>query len=123
EPLPTILLVDDDPASRALLLEAVDRRYGHDYDVTAEPSAADAMTRLEDLHGDGRQVALIVADHWMPGETGASLLARSQRVHPLAQRLLLTDWSDFTAMDATVHGIILDEIDTWLARPFGPADE
>ena len=52
--LPTILVVDDDDAARSLLLEAVDRRYGHDYDVTAESSAADAMRRLEDLHAAGR---------------------------------------------------------------------
>ncbi len=123
DPLPVILVVDDEDASRSLLLEAVDRRYGHDYDVTAESSAAAAMRRLEDLHGSGRPVAMIVADHWMTGETGASLLARSRRLHPLAGRLLLTDWSDFTAIDATVQSIILDEIDTWIARPFGPSDE
>jgi thioredoxin reductase (NADPH) len=123
QPLPVILLVDDADESRAILLDAVDHRYGHDYDVTAEPSAADAMRRLEDLRGDGRPVAMIVADHWMPGETGASLLARSRRLHPTAQRLLLTDWGDFTAVDATVQSIILGEIETWVARPFGHADE
>ncbi len=121
--LPVILLVDDEDASRSALLEAVDRRYGHDYDVTAESSAAEAMRRLEDLHENGRPVAMVVADHWMAGETGASLLARSRRLHPQAQRLLLTDWSDFTALDATVQSIILGEIDTWVARPFGPSDE
>jgi CheY-like chemotaxis protein len=47
ESLPVILLVDDDHATRSVLLEAVDRRYGHDYEVTAEVSAADAMARLE----------------------------------------------------------------------------
>jgi thioredoxin reductase (NADPH) len=120
---PVILLVDDNDETRALLLEAVDRRYGHDYDVTAEATAADAMRRLEELHAEGRPVAMIVADHWMPDETGASLLARSRRLHPTAARLLLTDWSDFTAVDATVKAIILDEIDTWVARPFGLADE
>ena len=121
--VPVILLVDDEESSRSLLLEAVDRRYGHDYDVTAESSAAAAMDRLGDLHSAGRPVAMIVADHWMTGETGASLLARSRRLYPTAQRLLLTDWADFTAVDATVQAIILGEIDTWIARPFGRADE
>ena len=53
--VPVILLVDDGDSSRSLLLETVDRRYGHDYDVTAESSAAAAMRRLEDLHGAGRR--------------------------------------------------------------------
>ncbi len=121
---PAIVVVDDMDATRALLHQAVDRRYGHDYDVIAESSAADAMRRLEELQGANRPVAMIVADQWLPGgETGASLLARSRRLHPTASRLLLTDWGDFSAIDATVNAIILDEIDTWVARPFGLADE
>jgi len=120
---PVILLVADDEAERSLLLEAADRRYGHDYDVTAEGSAADAMQRLEELHRAGRPVALIVANHWMRGETGASLLARSRPLHPTAQRLLLSDWADFTAVDATVHAMVLGDVDTWVGRPFGRADE
>jgi thioredoxin reductase (NADPH) len=123
DPLPVILVVDDEPSARAALLEAVDRRYGHDYDVTAEGSAADALDRLRDLHDDGRPVAMIVADHHMPGETGAQLLAASRRLHPTAQRLLLTDWADFTTVDDTVQALTVGEIDTWVARPFGPADE
>jgi thioredoxin reductase (NADPH) len=118
-----ILVVDDDDSSRSLLLEAVDRRYGHDYDVTAESSAAAAMRRLEDLHEAGRLVATILAAHWMTGETGASLLARSRRLYPTSQRLLLTGWADFTAVDATVQAMILGEVDTWVARPFGRSDE
>ncbi len=122
-PLPVILVVDDDPTARAALLEAVDRRYGHDYDVTAEGSAAQAKDRLEALHREGRPVAMIVADHHMPGETGAWLLAASRRLHPTAQRLLLTDWADFSTVDETVQALTVGEIDTWVGRPFGPADE
>ena len=36
---------------------------------------------------------------------------------------LLTGWADFTAVDATVQAMILGEVDTWVARPFGRADE
>jgi thioredoxin reductase (NADPH) len=115
--------VDDDDVTRPLLLHAVDRRYGHDYDVTAESSASSARARLQELHDSGRPVALIIADHWMPNETGRSLLAGSRRLHPTAQRMLLTDWADFTAIDATVEALMVGEIDTWIARPFGPADE
>jgi CheY-like chemotaxis protein len=102
--LPVILLVGDDDATRSPLLSAVDRRYGHDYDVTAEPSAADAMRRLEDLRDAGRPVAMIIADQWMPGETGASFLARSRRLHPTSQRLLVTDWADWSATARTNRG-------------------
>ena len=123
EQLPVILLVDDDDATRAVLLQAVDHRYGHDYDAIAEASAADAVDRLQELRDAGRLVALIIADHWMPAETGADFLARSRLLHPTAQRMLLTDWGDFTAIGATVHSMVLGEIETWIARPFGHADE
>ncbi len=66
---------------------------------------------------------MIVADHHMPGETGARLLAASRRLHPTAQRLLLTDWANFSTIDDTVQALTVGEIDTWVARPFGPADE
>jgi thioredoxin reductase (NADPH) len=121
--LPVILLVDDEDATRSLLLSTVDRRYGHDYDVTAEPSAADATRRLQDLRDAGRPVALIIADQWMPDETGAAFLARSRHLHPTAQRMLLTDWLDFSAIEATVRSMVLGEIETWIARPLGESDE
>lgn len=120
---PVILVVDDDGNTRGLILRALDRRYGHDYGVTAEPSAADAMARLQELRDTGRPVALIIADQWMPGETGAEFLARSRRLQPTAQRMLLSDWGDFSVLSATVHSMVLGEIETWIARPFGHADE
>jgi thioredoxin reductase (NADPH) len=123
EELPVILLVDDDDDTRAQLHLTVDNRYGHDYEAVAEPSAADAIDRLQKLRDAGGPVALIIADHWMPGETGAELLARSRLVQPTAQRMLLTDWGDFTALEATVQSMVLGEIETWIARPFGQADE
>jgi thioredoxin reductase (NADPH) len=123
DPLPVILVVEGDPTARAALLEAVDRRYGHDYDVTAEGSAAEAKDRLQHLHDESRPVAMIVANHHLPAETGAQVLAASRRFHPTAQRLLLTDWADFTTVDDTVQALTVGEIDTWVARPFGPADE
>ena len=119
--LPVILVVDDDASARAALLEAVDRRYGHDYEVVAEDSGASARTRLQHLHDAHRSLALIVADHHMPGESGARLRAAAGRLHPTAQRLLLTDWADFSAIDDTVRALTVGEIDTWVARPFGPA--
>ena len=66
---------------------------------------------------------MILADHWMMGETGASLLARSRHLYPTAQRLLLTDWADFTGVGSTVQAMTLGDVDTWVGQPFGHADE
>jgi thioredoxin reductase (NADPH) len=120
---PVILLVDDDDATRAMLLSAVDGRFGHDYDVLAEPSAELAMDQLQRLRDDGRQVALLIADQWLPGEAGAAFLARSRRLHPSAQRLLMSDWGDMKTVEHTVQAMVLGEIETWVGRPLNQADE
>ena len=55
EQLPVILLVDDDDATRAALLEAVDHRYGHDYDAIAEaPRPTRSTASRSSTTQDGR---------------------------------------------------------------------
>lgn len=121
--VPVILLVDDDESTRATLLGVVGGRFGHDYDVLAEPTAETAMERLQQLRDDGRRVALLIADQWLPGEAGAAFLARSRRLHPTAQRLLMSDWGDMATVEFTVQAMVLGEIETWIGRPLDAADE
>jgi thioredoxin reductase (NADPH) len=68
-------------------------------------------------------VALIVADQWMPEETGAAFLARTRDLHPSTQRLLVATWADFDARDAIVRASVLGEIDHYATHPLGDSDE
>ena len=124
EPLPVILVVDDG-----------DCRRGRSW----RPSIADMATTttsrpnrrrrtpMATTRGPPRRRTAGRADRGRPpdarrdGRVAAS--PDRIRLHPRPQRLLLTDWSDFTSVEATVQAIILGEIDTWIARPFSPADE
>ena len=44
------------------------------------------------VSGPGGEVALVLAEQWMPDTTGAELLARVRGLHPTAQRSLLIEW-------------------------------
>ena len=67
---PAITLVDDDPQTLKLLLDALARRFGGDYQVVAHLSATAALKDLDRVKAEGGQVALIIADLRMPEMPG-----------------------------------------------------
>ena len=85
---PLIVLVDDRPRGLSALLDAMVRRYGADYRVTAHLSAGAALEELARAKHDGEPVALVIADQWMPDMTGRELLLRVHELFPDAQRAL-----------------------------------
>ena len=103
DPRPVIVVVDDDELSRGRLERSLSDRYGRSYRVLIEHSASAAFESLERLSGADTPVALIIADQWMPEETGVKFLARTRDLHPAAQRLLVSTWADFSARDPVVR--------------------
>jgi len=67
-----VLYVDDDAELR-LCVEGILSRAG--YDVTTASAAGEALSCLRD-----RRYDLVIADQWMPGETGTDLLERARRL-------------------------------------------
>ena len=120
---PVILAVDDD----ADLLGAVERelrkRYAVDYQVVCAASAAVALRILEQVGASGGQVALVLADLWMPQLTGPELLSRAHRLHPSARRVVLVDWADRSAGEPLRLAATLGQIDDVLAKPWAVGDE
>jgi thioredoxin reductase (NADPH) len=126
--LPVLLAVDEDADCLASAAGELERRYGHDYDVRAEGSAAEALRLLEALHEAGDQVALVLADQWLgEGETtGAELLARVKGLHPSAKRGLLIEWGawgDPATAEAIFEAMALGRIDYYVLKPEGSPDE
>jgi thioredoxin reductase (NADPH) len=119
---PVILIVDDDPAALSSLLEALARRYGGDYRVTAQLRTADAVADLERMQQAGEQVALVIADQWMPEMTGIELLDRAHSLHPHAQRALLVEWGDRTATHTIIEGCAFQHIENYLQKPWSPPE-
>jgi thioredoxin reductase (NADPH) len=63
---PILFLVDDEPEVLASLAAALERHFGADYRVMTDPSSTSALERLEPARDRGEEVALLVADQWMP---------------------------------------------------------
>lgn len=78
---PRVLIVDDEPAIREMLLAALKQ----EFEVRLAESGADALERLGAEPADA-----VLADQMMPGLTGIELLERVASSHPATARLLFT---------------------------------
>ena len=77
-----LLLVDDDAFMLEVLADMVEDQ---GWRVLTASSGAQALALLA-----REPVALIVSDHFMPGMSGAELLAAAQRLYPSTVRILLS---------------------------------
>jgi thioredoxin reductase (NADPH) len=121
-----MLVVDDEAGPRKLIRAELQRRYGRDYRVTCEESPLEAISKLEAMREAGDQVALVLADQWVPEMTGRELLATAKRLHPHAKRALLVDWGawgDRATADAMLRAMAIGEIDYYVLKPWRPRDE
>jgi thioredoxin reductase (NADPH) len=101
---------------------AIARRYGADYRVVSQLSAAAALRDLARMRKEDEAVALIIADQWMPEMNGIDLLARAHEFHPSAQRALLVNWGDQTATSTILRGCAFGQIENYLHKPWSPAE-
>jgi DNA-binding NtrC family response regulator len=88
---PAFLVVDDDIHVAAALEEALNRRFGADYKIIAASSPKRGLSVLERLRARDEQVAVVIADQWMPLMTGVDFLLRAHQLHPAARRVVLLD--------------------------------
>ena len=123
---PVIMAVDDDPAALAIVEEHLRRRYSTDYEVVCDGSCRRALEILRGLRTEEVPVALVLADLWTSGLTGAELLARARDIHPHAARALLIDWGAWghrPTSDAIVESMRRGEIDYYIPKPWRMPDE
>jgi thioredoxin reductase (NADPH) len=120
---PVIFAVDAGATSFARIEYGLRRRYGVDYRVICETSAMWGMKRLRDLRAAGEEVALILADQWMPDITGAEFLARASQLFPTAKRAVLVEWGDRRTQEPVLRAMTLGHIDYYVNKPERPGDE
>jgi thioredoxin reductase (NADPH) len=119
---PAIVILDDEPVALSALLDALARRYGSDYRVVPHLTPEACLEALAAMKSSGEDVALVIADQWMPGMTGREVLARAHRIFPAARRALLVAWGDRTASPTVLQGCALGELDNYLYKPWNPAE-
>ena len=119
---PWIVIVDDRPHGLSALLEAIVRRYGSDYHTVGHLSARAALEDLARARDAGEEVALVIADQWMPEMTGSELLVRAHALHPDAQRALLVGWGDKRSSATILQGCALGHLDNYVLKPWSPPE-
>lgn len=119
---PVILVVDDEPGELAALLDALGRRFGSDYRVVPHLTPRAALEDLERIKSDGEEVALVIADQWMPEMTGVDLLGRAHEIDRTAKRALLVGWGDRAAAPTILEGCAFGQLDNYLVKPWAPPE-
>lgn len=119
---PVILAIDDEPEALAAMMDALMRRFGADYRVVAHFSALAALKDMEKMRDEGEQIALIIADQWMPEMDGLQVLAKAHPIHPHAQRALLVTWGDRTGSKQILEGCAFGMLENYLLKPWAPAE-
>jgi two-component system, OmpR family, response regulator VicR len=90
-----ILVVDDEPQIGSALRRLL-RREG--YEVQTALTGEEALVTLQGFAAD-----VVLSDFRMPGMTGAELLGRVKRTHPLTLRIIISGHADFKAVLASVN--------------------
>jgi two-component system, response regulator, stage 0 sporulation protein F len=108
--MPSILVVDDDPEMRALLLDVL-RNEG--YEVVEANNGTEAVLALR-----ARRFDVILMDKNMPGPSGLDLIPGFRRVCPGAQIIMMTAFGDVASyMEAAEKGAV-----EYLFKPFRMED-
>jgi thioredoxin reductase (NADPH) len=120
---PVFLLLGGEASGLSALADVMEGRYGPDYRILAEISAAAALRQLEELRAAGGEVALLMADQWMPETSGVEFLTRAHDLHPGAKRALLVDGMDPVDLPSVLQATTLGRIDLHLHKPWSPPDD
>ena len=114
---PVLFVIDDDVGVVQALRDDLGRRFGEDFRVIGESSAAAGLAALRRLADEYQQVALLIADHGMSEMPGTEFLARAHKMHPLAKRVLLVE-RDYSARSPIVQAMMLGQADYHLTKPW-----
>ena len=103
---PSVLVVDDDPEMRALILDVLQQE---GYEVVEAKDGAEAVRALR-----SRDFDIILMDKNMPGPTGLDLLPGLQRVCPHSRVIMMMAFGDVPSyMEAVEKGAA-----EYLFKPF-----
>ena len=114
---PVLFLIDDDAGVVHALRDDLGRRFGEDFRVIGESSAAAGLAMLRELAGEHEPVALLIVDHDMSEMAGVDFLARAHAMHPLAKRVLLVE-RDYSARSPVVQAMTLGQADYHITKPW-----
>lgn len=105
-----ILVVDDEESN----LNALRRVLRREYNILTATNGQDALAIVEQ-----NDIALIIADHRMPGMTGIELLEKTLRKYPNTIRVILTSYTDEKLL---MEAINMVHAHGYLTKPWEPEE-
>ncbi len=106
-----ILCVDDEKMVLISLRKQLLKRFGNKYHYEIAENAEEAWEVIEELHEEGVEILVIVADWLMPGVKGDEFLIQVHERFPRIVKVLLTGHADEAAVErarkyAGLHGCL-----------------
>ncbi|MCW6037430.1 response regulator [Spirulina subsalsa FACHB-351] len=98
-----IICVDDEPVVLEGLTEQLKRNITVVAEVEAADSGEEALEILDELYGDGIEVALIISDQIMPTMKGDEFLIKAHQKYPQIFKIMLTGQADTKAVANAVN--------------------
>jgi len=123
---PAILVVGAETDGIRRVRDQLERRHGSDYLIVVEPSPSAAFDRMSHFGAEGRELALVLAEQWMPETTGAELLGAVRARFSRARRGLLVEfgaWGDEATATAIHQAMATGQIDYYVLIPWRTPDE
>ncbi|MEO7678280.1 MAG: response regulator, partial [Verrucomicrobiota bacterium] len=105
-----ILYVDDEEMS----LKYFSRAFEDQFRILTALSAEEGLKLLEQ-HKE--EIAVLMTDQRMPGETGVWLLERARQINPRTIRILATAYTD---MEAAIEAVNSGAIYKYISKPWDP---
>ena len=106
----SILIVDDEIGN----LNALERTFRREYNVYAATNGEDALATMGE-----NDIALIIADHRMPGMTGVEFLERTLEKYPDTIRIILTAYTDEKLL---MDAINMGHVYSYITKPWEPEE-
>ena len=113
-----VLVLEDEPEVRDALVRDLDPFAGT---IRVEPAedVRDAEEVLAEIAQDGDELALVLADHRMPGVTGVDFLVQlcADEVHGRSRKVLVTGQAD---QQDTIRAVNEAGLDHYVTKPWDP---
>lgn len=116
---PVIVVVDDETTVLVGLRDQLKRGLQDEYAIETAESGEEGLALITELHGEGRIVPLVIADHLMPGLKGDRFLIQVHERYPSTLTMLLTGQASAEAVGNAVNGA---QLYRYLAKPWDEED-
>jgi two-component system chemotaxis response regulator CheY len=115
-----VLIVEDEPEVRDALRRDLES-LAETLRLETADDVTDARAALDDIAADGDQLALVLADHRLPGTSGVDFLVELNAAAETAptRKVLVTGQAD---QADTIRAVNEAGLDHYIAKPWDPAD-